>query len=516
MVLVALLGCTENKLVSDPAEVPEATPAILVEPQQIDFGVLAEGEEPTELITITSVGDATLFLEPLEADSPSFDVVLDGMFAPLAPGDSIDAIVTFSGLDGGEHLGVVEVGSDDPANPLVLVELTAERVYPLISVEPDPLEFAGRPPGDTAWDFVTITNQGEGTLVVSDAMVDNTAFFVETADFPIELGPGEYAEVDLSFTPSALESYEGSLEVFSNASGDANVSLIGEGLSASLRGRICDPSSTEWVVDAEVWVEVDDDGDGVSDRVESTLTDEDGYYTLENLLLGTYTVYVAKGRFETSFSADVTAVGLNEHPDDECLEQGDLNIALVRGGWDNMQPWLTSIGLSFDVYRGDGGSGTPATDLWDDMSLMSSYDIIFIECGQDALNGSTRMQNLDDFVDAGGVLYMNDLVFYSAIQQNWPTFASRGGSADSSSGKVYDSSAVKAIGTDTVAITLSTGVYLSSVSSGVTTVIDQPTTGSIFLWTAPYGSGYIAFSSLHVQYQTPNYQRVMQEVILSL
>ncbi len=108
---------------------------------------------------------------------------------------------------------------------------------------------------------------------------------------------------------------------------------VDPGETASVSGRVCDPSGGEWIVGAYVWVAVDDDGDGEEDWRAEDSTDADGRFMLEGLPPGDHQVRVEKGSFSSSY--DVTLdVGLYEIPEDECALDPPT-IAVISGDYDH-------------------------------------------------------------------------------------------------------------------------------------------------------------------------------------
>ena len=66
----------------------------------------------------------------------------------------------------------------------------------------------------------------------------------------------------------------------------------------AIQGRVCNTNGGDWVVGADVYISVDSDGDGSADYRIETSTDADGYFILEDVPMGTHTVYVEKGVYD--------------------------------------------------------------------------------------------------------------------------------------------------------------------------------------------------------------------------
>lgn len=177
----------------------------------------------------------------------------------------------------------------------------------------------------------------------------------------------------------------------------------------------------------------------------STQTNDDGSFTLgpiptaANAQPGFKVQVVAqKGRFRK-----LTEVTFDSPCADNSAPAGSLdlpsrtngfdnipNIAVATGDYDQMECVLLKLGIdqdAFDLYNGQGDflppvSGTVGSlgGLLQDLTLMKSYNIIFINCTgneyEDLLSNATVKNNILDYVDSGGRLYVTDWS-YDYIEQ---------------------------------------------------------------------------------------------------
>jgi hypothetical protein len=181
----------------------------------------------------------------------------------------------------------------------------------------------------------------------------------------------------------------------------------------SVTGRICAPSQNVYVAGADVWVEFND-----GTRITS-VTDADGYFTLEDVPAGIHTVYVSKGSFTAEFDVSIKANEVLELAQEECLE-GDINIAVVTGAYDNVENILDRLGLSYDTFDGDAYGSGEYVSLLGNPSKLAEYDIIFFNCGMDdswaygygSITVNEIRQNVRQFVQDGGSLYASDWAYY--------------------------------------------------------------------------------------------------------
>jgi hypothetical protein len=113
------------------------TPRIQVTPGTIEVGDVEIGTEQTGLVTVTNTGNANLSLQSLamvQADGAGFG------FTPLAqlpltvePNGIVEITVVFAPSAEGAANAILQVGSDDPENPLVEVMLTGAGFEPVLT-----------------------------------------------------------------------------------------------------------------------------------------------------------------------------------------------------------------------------------------------------------------------------------------------------------------------------------------------------------------------------------------------
>lgn len=145
-VTLLLLGaCSEYELTNKQMPLEDPIPEIQVTPLVLDFGMLPIGETAQGFFEIENVGVETLQLENLELNGSAafaLDTMAHGM--QLAPGETIDGMVTYTGTEGNQS-GKVVIPSDDPATPRARVELfggaaAADRPVAVCSVDPPQVE----------------------------------------------------------------------------------------------------------------------------------------------------------------------------------------------------------------------------------------------------------------------------------------------------------------------------------------------------------------------------------------
>lgn len=223
---------------------------------------------------------------------------------------------------------------------------------------------------------------------------------------------------------------------------------------ATLTGVVVGPSGELPISGAVVWVQADAP-EGIPDHVyceacveipcdvHHTITGADGSFALE-VPPGDYHFVVRKGHFMrstpmhvadgmTALTGDPTR--LPDHRD-PASGQWIPNIALAWGDYDALQDALAKLGLgelspdgheldpgteSFDVYDnqqdnvGYEGQNPITTDVVDDFTAlvsdpveMAKYHVIFVPCSHAPQLGADQIDNIREWVAAGGRWYVAD------------------------------------------------------------------------------------------------------------
>lgn len=104
---------------------PDGTPHIQVDPVPVNFGIVPAGESSAQIVTLSSMGDATLNVTAMQigAGRETF-----GLLAPLPglyePGSFAELTITYNS-DGSETSGDLQILSNDPDSPNLTVPLLA-------------------------------------------------------------------------------------------------------------------------------------------------------------------------------------------------------------------------------------------------------------------------------------------------------------------------------------------------------------------------------------------------------
>lgn len=227
--------CSDQKIVRiDTGGDIDASPLIVVDPPGWDFGAFPAGEGDSMVFTIDNQGTQALDLYDIKLEGDSgFVLNLQGADMELAPGESTEVAVTFT-AQSLDHEGRLVIESSDPSTTRAVVDLLGQGLIPSLYVWPSPYDFGRAEPGCKRDGEIYLQNIGREVLEIYSLAQIGAAFEpgLDDITFPVSLEPDEILTVPLSWTPDALETYEGELWIDSNAQ-DPVVTETGEGAEGS-------------------------------------------------------------------------------------------------------------------------------------------------------------------------------------------------------------------------------------------------------------------------------------------
>lgn len=214
-----------------------------VEVQNFDY-YLTVSPNPVA-VTVPQGSKATVALSVQNAGSVSFDYSFD-VFSSWFSASPINGTAATESNSHGvtlntETLGVGERqfdihiltwnGSQNVRKVTVPVTVTVVPATRVVSLAGD-LSFAGVDVNTTARRTLTMTNAGNSTLLVTDVQTP-PAFTASLTT--LEIPAGESRDIEISFTPAAVQSYGGTITFVCNkTSGENTISCSGSGVSLRL------------------------------------------------------------------------------------------------------------------------------------------------------------------------------------------------------------------------------------------------------------------------------------------
>jgi len=218
--------------------VAASQPQLTVSPTSITFGTVSNGLAGTANLTLSNAGSGNLTVSVLTLTGSEFTI--SGITTPktLSAGQSAQAVVTFAPTTTAAATGSVNITSNDPNNPAVIVPLTgAGSAAPTgqLKASSPSLSFGTVATGRSAKQQVTITNSGNAPVNISAVTASGTGFSVSGLAAPATLNPSETATLTATFAPSAAGSVNGSITIASNAANPPlTIALSGTAAQAGL------------------------------------------------------------------------------------------------------------------------------------------------------------------------------------------------------------------------------------------------------------------------------------------
>ena len=205
---------------------------------------------------------------------------------------------------------------------------------------------------------------------------------------------------------------------------------------ASISGRVCHPSGSEWLSDAVVYTNVYEkvegvDGPGRVVDIIQTSSDRYGYWTMSNLTPQVeYEFIIAYG----NQTLDRVKIYLRPGedlvlPEPPCFDPQAMNIAVVSGDYDNMQTMLERMGfINFTLV--DGNDTERLVDFLSTPENLDPFDVVFFNGGHveegvfypDAAGNDESDEIaavLEDYVWNGGSIVGSDWA-YDVIERIYP------------------------------------------------------------------------------------------------
>ncbi len=217
-------------------------PGIAVNPTSGNFGQQAVNVTSTPLaLTVSNPGTADLTISSISltgTNSGDFAFIAGALPIAVAPGGNTVISVTFTPQAMGTRAATLTIAHDVPGSPLA-VALSGTGSQPVMGLSTTSIAFGNQPVNTTsAASPLTLTNQGNGTLVISNVALTGTDagdFSFTPNTLPIQLAPGASVTLQVTFAPKTIGNKAASLVITHNAAGSPNtLPLSGTGTGAVL------------------------------------------------------------------------------------------------------------------------------------------------------------------------------------------------------------------------------------------------------------------------------------------
>ena len=226
---VLIIGCNEYELTEAVEEI-YAEPDILVTPGELSFGILADDETATQVLTIENQGNANLDVVMLLIEGVGFSSV-NSFPMQLAPETSAEVYINYT-PNSTADVGTATVVSNDPDSNEIVVPLHGGYVGPKLLIEPEAISFDEQMLECHSSEVFTLTNIGSATLDLYDVTIEDESGYFEISEPPENwsLDPKRSTQVEVSFVPMTDGGFTSVLHVDSNdPDGEQLADVVGMG-----------------------------------------------------------------------------------------------------------------------------------------------------------------------------------------------------------------------------------------------------------------------------------------------
>lgn len=221
----------------------EAT--VRLEPAMIDFGSVGIGTKVSRTVTVENFGTNSVAINAISTSGGSELVASTMRSLPLVlePSTSTLLSLDYTPASAATFEGELFVQTTDPAVPEARVPVRGKGEGPLFVVQPEALNFGATREMATHRRAVIMINAGSAIVEVRALRVSGATFGLGDAPgLPARIASGESLTAYVTFAPTAIGEYSGTLEIESDDPANALVTVP---LSGALADRLCELGLSE-------------------------------------------------------------------------------------------------------------------------------------------------------------------------------------------------------------------------------------------------------------------------------
>jgi hypothetical protein len=210
-------------------------PGLSVSPASFSFGSVVDGQTKAQDFTITNTGTSTLTISQIGVSGAGYSVT--GLTTPssIAAGKSTTFSAQFAPAAAGSLTGIVSITSNASSTPAaVALSGTGVAASVTFSASPANLSFGNVNTGNASAKSVTLTNNGNANMTLSQITVNGKDVHVSGITTPTTIAAGKTAVLNVTFTPVSAESVTGNITVTSTQGANAVIPISGSGVQAAL------------------------------------------------------------------------------------------------------------------------------------------------------------------------------------------------------------------------------------------------------------------------------------------
>lgn len=196
-------------------------PQLSAAPADVTFGNVVTGNDPSQTVTLTNSGTASVTITQATISPSSTAFSLSGLTLPLTinAGKTSTFTVAFDPTSNGAASASISLTSNAPNSPLAIpVSGTGVTSTLQLTVNPTTLNLGNVQVGNTGTQGATLTNSGNASVTINQMTVSGSSAYTAAGVSPNQvLTAGRAVPITVTFTPTATGSATGTVTITSNA-----------------------------------------------------------------------------------------------------------------------------------------------------------------------------------------------------------------------------------------------------------------------------------------------------------